>query len=77
MTAQSQQVLAAALALPPAERAAVLDAIYASFEAGDRREIDAQWSAEAEERLTAFDHGELSAATADEVLARLDRRQAG
>lgn len=74
MTVQSEQVLRAALALPPTERAALLEAIFASFDFPARADIDALWSAEVEERLAAYDRGELPAVPADDVFARLDAR---
>ncbi|MBI2300111.1 MAG: addiction module protein [Armatimonadetes bacterium] len=75
MTAQSEQALAAALALPPTERAALVDAILASFDFPARAEVDAMWAAEVDERLDAFERGELAAVPADEAFARIDRRQ--
>lgn len=77
MTAQSDEVLAAALALPPTDRAALVEAILASFDFPARAEIDALWGAEVDDRLAAFERGELTATPADEVFARLNRRHHG
>ncbi len=67
MTAQSEEALAAALALPPTDRAALVEAILASFDFPARAEIDALWVAEVDDRLAAFERGELTATPADEV----------
>jgi len=71
MTAQAEQVLSAALALPPIERAALVEAIFASFDFPAREEVDTLWGAEVDDRLAAHDRGELAAVPAAEVFARL------
>jgi putative addiction module component (TIGR02574 family) len=75
MTADTQQVLAAALTLPPIDRAALVEALLASFDFPARAEIDALWAAEADDRIAAYERGELAASPAQEVFARIDARQ--
>ena len=62
-----------ALALPPAERAELMERLLASFEASDRDRIDALWAEEAEDRIDAHDRGELAAKPAREVFRRIER----
>lgn len=71
MTVQAEQVLSAALALPPIDRAALIEAIFASFDFPARAEVDALWATEVEDRLAAYERGELAAVPAAEVFARL------
>jgi len=61
--------------LPPAERAQLAEQILTSLNLGDRSEIDALWAQEAEERLDAFEQGQLKAISAAEGFRGL--RQSG
>jgi putative addiction module component (TIGR02574 family) len=71
MSGTTQTILREALALPPLERAEFADALLSSLDRPDPA-IDAMWAAEAEERIKAFDAGDIKAVYADEVLAELD-----
>ncbi|HNR30133.1 MAG TPA: addiction module protein [Candidatus Hydrogenedentes bacterium] len=75
MTPQSEKVLADALALSPAERAALVEDILSSLDSSSRETLDALWAKEAEDRIDAYERGEMRSAPAQEVFARLDRRQ--
>jgi putative addiction module component (TIGR02574 family) len=72
MSPTTQQLLKDALALPPAERAALAEQLLFSLDRPDAR-IDALWAAEAEDRLRAYDAGELRGIPAEQVFAELDR----
>lgn len=74
MSTTSEQVLQAALALPPIDRAELAEALYASIGASPDATADAQWATEAEDRLAAYDRGAMGAALADDVFARLNAR---
>ena len=77
MTRQGQQVLDAALRLPPAERERVVEYLLASFTTpAEQRAIDAAWATEAESRIAAYERGELSAVSADAAFARIHARLA-
>jgi putative addiction module component (TIGR02574 family) len=73
MTEQSRKVLSDALALPPIERAELVEQLLTSFDFPARADVDAAWAAEAEQRIDAYDRGEMSASPADEVFDRLNR----
>jgi putative addiction module component (TIGR02574 family) len=75
MTTESKQVLREALDLPPVERAELVERILASFDFPARQEIDALWAKEAEERIDAYDRGEISAKPANRVFDEIDRQQ--
>ncbi len=70
MTKFAKDVVDSVKRLPPAERAAVIEALLDSMDAADPS-IDAKWVREAESRLGAFKAGELQSVDADEVLAKL------
>ncbi len=71
MTEQSRKVLAEALELSPIERATLVEELLASFDFPERHEIDALWAKEAEDRVNAYDRGELGATAAQAVFDRI------
>jgi putative addiction module component (TIGR02574 family) len=46
--------------LEPAERAALIDVLWESLDEERIKEIEAKWAAESEDRIDAFERGELS-----------------
>lgn len=70
MMQETQELLARAMDLPPAERAKLIDALLESMTEPDPA-IDAKWVIEAQSRLSAYRAGELGAVDADEVLTSL------
>ena len=70
MTEQSRKVLADALGLPPIERAALMEELLSSFDFPARHEIDALWANEVEDRIDAYERGELRASPAEVVFLR-------
>ncbi|NLV30520.1 MAG: addiction module protein [Acidobacteria bacterium] len=73
MSDKSSRILAEALDLPPMERALLVEEILASFDFPDRRDVDAAWAAETEDRIDAYERGDLSASSVQEVFDRLNR----
>ena len=67
-----RQVITDALALPPIERAELIDDLFFSFDKSDRKHIDQLWAAEAESRVDAFERGEITAIPAEEVFAQIN-----
>ncbi|HBB90037.1 MAG TPA: hypothetical protein DC047_20735 [Blastocatellia bacterium] len=47
--------------LEPAERASLIDLLWDSLDAEHIKEIEANWAAESENRIDAFERGELPA----------------
>ena len=60
-------VLSDALALPPIERAELIEELFFSFDQGNRQRLDQLWATEAENRIDAFELGEFTAIPAEEV----------
>jgi len=77
MTPQSEQVLREALDLPPIDRAELVEQILASFEFPARKDIDAAWAQEAEDRIDAFERGEIRSSPASEVFREIDQQARG
>ncbi len=75
MTITSQQVLREALDLPPVERAELVEEILASFNFPSRKKIDALWAREVEDRIDAYDCGEITATSAKNVFEKIDHPQ--
>ena len=73
MSDEGKQVLAKALKLPPTERAALIEEILSSFDFPLRKEIDSLWAEEAESRIDAFEHGEISSASGKRVFEKIER----
>lgn len=73
MSKPLNEILRDALDLPPIERAKLIDNLLASFEYKSNPAIDSLWAEEAENRIDAFDQGELTAIPAEEVFSTLQK----
>jgi len=76
MSKLGKEIMAVALKLPASERAVLADELLHSLNKTDP-EIDALWAKEAEDRLAAYDRGEIEAIDADAVLAEMHERLKG
>lgn len=74
MTAESKRVLQDALALPPTERAILVEEILSSFDFPSRQQVDALWAKEAEDRIDAYERGDMRSSPAQEVFDRINRQ---
>ncbi len=74
MTPQSQQILREALELPPIDRAELVEQILASFEFPARQDIDSAWTREVEDRIDAYERGEVESVPVSEVFKEIDRQ---
>jgi len=73
MTTQAQQVLNDAVHLSPIERAELVEKILSSFNFSARNDIDASWALEAEQRIDAYDNGEIKVSSVNEVFDRINK----
>ena len=76
MSASSEQILKEALALPLQERAELVEQLLATFQSPPDPQIDELWACEAEDRLDAYDRGEIKAVSTEEVFNRIKQRRA-
>lgn len=67
-----RQVLADALTLPPVDRAELIEALFFSFDNGSREQIDRLWALEAEDRIEAYERGEIGAISATAVFEKIN-----
>jgi putative addiction module component (TIGR02574 family) len=74
MSDNYDEILSAALSLPPGARAMLADHLLESLDAEDQKRIDAIWAEEAERRVRAIDEGRVELIPGDEVLADLRTR---
>jgi len=75
MPRHGKQILAEALELPPVERAELIENLLTSFEFESRKKIDARWAEEAEDRIEAFDRGEMAAIPARDVFEEIEKNR--
>lgn len=61
----------------PLERAELVETVLASSSFPYRAKIDQLWATEAEDRIDAFETGELRSKAASDVLARIERGDRG
>ena len=68
MTAH-KNILKEALNLKPAQKAELVDKLLSSLDKPDK-EMDKLWAQEAEDRIDAYERGEIKAVTLQEVLEK-------
>ena len=73
MAASAKTILDQALRLPANDRAALVENLILSLDKPDPA-LDAQWLKEAEDRLAAYQSGEVAAVDAEEVFGELGKR---
>ncbi len=67
--ATANKILEEALTLKPAEKAELIDRLLSSLDKADA-EIDELWAKEAENRIDAYERGEIKAIALEKVLER-------
>jgi len=67
ISANVEKILQEALKLPPQDRAEVLQQLLATFQEPPDPDLDKLWAQEAEDRLDAYERGELGIVSAEEV----------
>lgn len=65
----TDEILKEALALRPAQKAELIDILLSSLDKPDK-EIDQRWAREAEDRIDAYERGDLKAVTLEKVLEK-------
>ena len=73
MAKHGKQILAEALKLPPVERAELVENLLSSFDFQSRKTIDALWAQEAEDRIDAFERGEMAGIPARDVFEEIEK----
>ena len=75
MIRNSAKVVSDALSLPPRSRAKLAEQLLESLDDPKQREIDRLWAEEVEDRIDAYERGELKAIPGEKVFRRLKPRK--
>jgi len=74
MLAHTQHIYDETLTLSPIEKIELIEHLYFSLDSkNSRQELDKLWAKEAEDRLTAYDNGEIKTTPASDVFAEINR----
>ena len=75
MMTQPLKIYQAAEKLPPIERIELIEHLFFSLDSkNDRDRIDKLWAEEAEDRLSAYERGEMKSVPAQEVFKKLESK---
>ncbi len=75
MSGRSAQVLKEALTLPSSERAELVEQLLRSLDPPSRHKVDELWAEEAEERIDAYEQGEIKTISAKKVFDKIGGRK--
>ena len=75
MTVQTKQIFEEALGLPASEKALLAEQLLASLDLASSNSIDEMWAREAENRIDAYERGEIKAIPAKEVFEKIDSKK--
>jgi putative addiction module component (TIGR02574 family) len=75
MIRNSAKVVSDALSLPPRSRAKLAEQLLESLDDPKQKEMDRLWADEVEDRIDAYERGELKAIPGQEVFRRLTPRK--
>lgn len=74
MTKTAQLVMDEALALPPVDRASIIERLISSFDPKSRAMIDRAWAKEVESRIDAHNAGLMSSRPIESLIRQVNRR---
>jgi putative addiction module component (TIGR02574 family) len=70
-----EEILRAALALPPGARAMLADHLLVSLDGPNQKQIDAAWAEEVERRIREIDEGKVETIDGEVVMQKLRSRR--
>jgi putative addiction module component (TIGR02574 family) len=74
MLAHAQHIYDEAINLSPIEKVELIEHLYYSLDSKTTREhLDELWAKEAEDRVTAYDNGDIKTTPASEVFSEIDK----
>jgi len=73
MSKKSTEIVEEALSLPPPARAQLADLLLSSLDSPSEPIIDGLWAQEAEDRIDAFERGEIRTVSSGEALEAIKR----
>ncbi len=73
MLAESKEIFNKAVSLPPFERIEIIENLFFSLDSEkDRNRIDKLWANEAEDRIDAFENGEIKSISSSDVFDKIN-----
>jgi len=76
MSLPTAQIFDEATKLPPLERIDLIERLFFSLDANEERVcVDKLWAKEVEDRVDAYERGEMRTISAEEVFRRLELRR--
>jgi len=76
MLTESRKIFDKALLLPPFERIEIIENLFFSLDSEkSRKNIDKLWANEAEDRLDAYENGEIKTISSSEVFSKINSLQ--
>lgn len=75
MSGRGSELFKEALSLPPIERAQLAERLLSSLDSPSRQRADELWAQEAEDRLDAFERGEIKTITAKQVFNEVGKQR--
>jgi len=75
MISTFEEILSAALGLPPETRAMLADHLLVSLDAPNQKQIDAAWAEEIERRIREIDEGRVEPIDGELVMRELQARR--
>jgi putative addiction module component (TIGR02574 family) len=70
-----EEILSAALELPPEKRATLADLLLVSLDGPNQKEIDAAWAEEAERRMREIEEGKVETIDGELAMQKLRSRR--
>jgi putative addiction module component (TIGR02574 family) len=74
MTAIAENIFKEAVQLNPIDRAELIQRLFFSFDTASNKQIEDNWKAEVEARVSAYDSGKIPADTMENVFERLSKK---
>ena len=71
MSHRGTEILREALSLPPDDRAEIAERLLSSLDPPDRQNLDDLWASEAEDRLDAYERGEIKTIDAKQIFDQI------
>lgn len=74
MTALAENIFKEAVRLNPIDRAELIQRLFCSFDTKPDKQIEDNWKAEVEDRVSAYDSGKIPSDTMENVFERLSKK---
>ena len=73
MSTTKEKILSESLKLSPIDRAELIENLMTSFEFPERKKIDELWTKESEDRIDAYEKGEIDTVSMKDVFDNINK----